>query len=472
MRTHKKAWCVMAILTSVLASAPAGACAEDAPVPVPTDMSVQTSTPAQLAALAVSGDEAAARDAQARLRAAGPAGLLAFEGAHAVALQAAAAAIEAAADAPAGARDPAGLQEPARARLLAALDAVCGQKDCVLSRLYWHTDLDEAVRRATAERKPILSLRLLGRLDEELSCANSRFFRALLYPHPALAQALRERFVLHWSSERPAPKLSIDLGDGRSLTTTITGNSAHYVLDPAGRPVDVLPGLHAPTAFLVALTRAEQLALKTAALSGPAREKALARLHGEQLADLDRAWNDALLAAGELRLGAPQARRARVAAPRAGQAAPIAITKAAVEIPLLGQLDEPIAPDPAAARFERLADGLAPTIALARASLGLMRTQQWPSGDPTRDAADFAAAQAGLVRTLALDTLRNEYEIHREIHTWWTSGAAAPLDLAALNRRVYDELFLTPRSDPWLGLGDPTTYSGLLGAGRRAQAAG
>jgi hypothetical protein len=79
-------------------------------------------------------------------------------------------------------------------------------------------------------------------------------------------------------------------------------------------------------------------------------------------------------------------------------------------------------------------------------------------------------AQQSLRRNLALDTLRNEQEIHREIHGWWASGAAAPLDLAGLSRRVYDELFLTPRSDPWLGLADPTVYSGLVGGGRRAEA--
>jgi hypothetical protein len=43
---------------------------------------------------------------------------------------------------------------------------------------------------------------------------------------------------------------------------------------------------------------------------------------------------------------------------------------------------------------------------------------------------------------------------------WFTGGAAA-LDLDALNARVYAELFLTPRNDPWLGLVSPGTYSAL-----------
>ena len=34
-------------------------------------------------------------------------------------------------------------------------------------------------------------------------------------------------------------------------------------------------------------------------------------------------------------------------------------------------------------------------------------------------------------------------------------------DVNALNERVYAELFLTPSSDPWLGLLPPDTYTAL-----------
>jgi hypothetical protein len=82
----------------------------------------------------------------------------------------------------------------------------------------------------------------------------------------------------------------------------------------------------------------------------------------------------------------------------------------------------------------------------------------------------MTAAIVSLRRTLALDTLANEQEIHREIHGWWTGGSTAPRDLQSLVRRVYDELFLTPARDPWLGLADPATYGGLVGGGRRTLA--
>src|SRR4051794_12728476 len=136
------------------------------------------------------------------------------------------------------------------ARFRAALDRVCRQRDCYASHLYWHTDLIEATVAARAQHKPILSLRLLGNLDDELSCANSRFFRTTLYADPRISRVLRDKFILHWSSERPVPRVTIDFGDGRKLCSTITGNSAHYLLDATGRPLDVVPGLYAPDAFL------------------------------------------------------------------------------------------------------------------------------------------------------------------------------------------------------------------------------
>src|SRR5262249_3390832 len=148
------------------------------------------------------------------------------------------------------------------ARLRDALTRVARQYDAYASRLYWYTDLDEAVRVARRDNRPILSLRLLGNLDEELSCANSRFFRTALYPNAEIARYLRQNFVFHWKSERPAPRITIDFGDGRKLERTITGNSVHYILDSKGRPVDAIPGLYGPKAFLHALWAAQGPAIE------------------------------------------------------------------------------------------------------------------------------------------------------------------------------------------------------------------
>src|SRR5687768_12672349 len=161
---------------------------------------------ASLAARAAGGDLDAAR----ALRAAGPAGLSALVDAAVPASGRNEGWIEGWSEGRAGARF-------AELPFRQALDLVCAQVDCHASRLYWHTDFEAARREAERRGKPILSLRLLGRLDEELSCANSRFFRLLLYSDPAVSAALRERVVLHWSSERPVPKVTVDYGDGRRL---------------------------------------------------------------------------------------------------------------------------------------------------------------------------------------------------------------------------------------------------------------
>ncbi|HSK64227.1 MAG TPA: hypothetical protein VK893_10305, partial [Pyrinomonadaceae bacterium] len=186
-------------------------------------------------------------------------------------------------------------------RITKALDAVSGQKNSFISGLYWYTDLNEAQRVATASRKPILSLRLLGNLTDELSCANSRFFRAVLYSNAEISSVMRDRFVLHWQSVRPAPVVTIDFGDGRKLERTVTGNSIHYVLDSSGRLLEAFPGLYGPQAFLRGLADAEQLFHLIAGKKGQDRENAIMLHHRFNHSQLATAWlNDVAKIGGKL----------------------------------------------------------------------------------------------------------------------------------------------------------------------------
>src|SRR5262249_39976534 len=197
---------------------------------------------------AVSVDERTAGLARAQLRAAGPAGLDALFTAHDAEIRGMLAG---------GAGQG---QVPASwERVRAAIDTVARQRDAHASHLFWYTDLSEARRAARAAHRPILSLRLLGNLDEELSCANSRYFRTALYANRAISNRLRGGWILHWESVRPAPHMTIDFGDGRRVERTVTGNSLHYVLDEDGNVLDVWPGLVSPAGFLGDLERAEQL---------------------------------------------------------------------------------------------------------------------------------------------------------------------------------------------------------------------
>ena len=75
-----------------------------------------------------------------------------------------------------------------------------------------------------------------------------------------------------------------------------------------------------------------------------------------------------------------------------------------------------------------------------------------------------------LQESIALDTVRNEYQLHRRIHSWLAEAAYRP-DVETLNERVYAEVFLTPSSDPWLGLAPADVYTalpegGVVGSGR------
>ncbi len=43
----------------------------------------------------------------------------------------------------------------------------------------------------------------------------------------------------------------------------------------------------------------------------------------------------------------------------------------------------------------------------------------------------------------------------------WFANEADTIDLDAFNERVYEDLFLTPSSDPWLGLNPDDVFTGL-----------
>src|SRR6185436_1156286 len=139
-------------------------------------------------------------------------------------------------------------------------------------------------------KRPILHLRMLGRLDEELSCANSRYFRTTLYANTEVAKLLREKFVLYWSSERPVPKVTIDMGDGRKIERTTTGNSAHYVLDANGNVLDVLPGLYAPALFKEELTKSLALAKQVRGMDSRQRNTAVTAFHQTALEQRAQAY--------------------------------------------------------------------------------------------------------------------------------------------------------------------------------------
>ena len=323
------------------------------------------------------------------------------------------------------------------------------QVDRTIAGLPWETSLDVALAKAKERGVPVLSLRMLGNLDEELSCANSRFFRTLLYNDPELAAWLPEHFVLHWSSERAVPQVTIDFGDGRVLKTTTTGNSAHYVLDHEGKVIDVVPGLYHPRAFQEQLKGAADLF---------ARGGNIEAYHRDAIAATETRLQPWLTPAVRLWMGAAPGRTDDAPVP-AVEAQPITFGKMKVETPLLADLERVAAPTDEA--LEALSPALVnlPLSAPAIARIKRDRPQR-PDETDAAYAARIEALLRSTIDSLARDTLLNEARLHYQIHRW-LADPSTDRSFEALNARVYRELFATPASDPWLGLVDDTTYDGL-----------
>ncbi|MDF5739807.1 MULTISPECIES: hypothetical protein [unclassified Nostoc] len=350
-----------------------------------------------------------------------------------------------------------------------ALDTLCQQRDCYASKLYWYTDLEQAKAAAKASKKPILSLRLLGKLDQDLSCANSRFFRVALYPNTEISQLLRDRYILHWQSVRPVPKVTVDFGDGRKLERTLTGNSIHYILDSSGRPIDAIPGLYGPQAFLRQLIAGEKAVKEYTNSQGAARQSFLRNYHRQNLASIQRQWRADLAKLGiqnpprlvEIPAGSDET-------PSAPVAGTLAITKMRVESPLLQNIT-PATSNQAALQeitdytiWQRIAQLYTADAKLDNHSLALIRSKGFQANNPEnlqRVVRNFETA-------MALDTVRNEYTLHSQIHQWFMQNNATT-NVNVLNEKVYAELFLTPNSDPWLGLTSSDNYSAIDNDGIR-----
>lgn len=345
-------------------------------------------------------------------------------------------------------------------RITHALDLVGQQKNNFISGLYWYTNLDDAKQAARESNKPILSLRLLGNLSDELSCANSRFFRTVLYPNAQIREVLRNRFVLHWQSVRPAPRITIDFGDGRKLERTLTGNSIHYILDSDGRLIEALPGLYGPAAFQRGLTDAETLFKSLAGKSGRERELLLLSYYGPRINSISVAWaKDTKAIGAQLPQGYTLV---NVNGTDALTVATLAVTKMSTERTFLRAMTTTsdalgrITDEEAWKKIAQLhrADGR-----LDDRSLALIRYQ-----NPSLSKAEMASLVQKFEELLALDTVRNEYALHTTLYGWmalpWLNK-----DLDNFNEHVYATLFLTPRSDPWLGLLSRDVYTAIDNGG-------
>ena len=415
-----------------------------------------------LAMKAMSNDSATAEKAIGELRVLGPQGIELFLAAH---------------------EDD--FQKKSRQEIMTlhhSLDLIAGQKDAYYSRLYWYNDLEKAKSAARITKKPILSLRMLGKLTDDLSCANSRLFRTTLYANQSVASHLRENFILHWSAERPVPVVTIDYGDGRVLKRTLTGNSIHYVLTPEGKPIEAIPGLYTPNEFLNRLKEAEALfALVNEKNEADARREII-KFHQNRRMILAKFAQSKNIIVGS----APFVELPDITAM---QPQYLTVGKRRIETPLLLEIE-----DLNPAKFKRNAPqpsekdrgpslnpwenikgenigGENPWIELAEelnyimefdsSSLSLIREKNiLKYADQAALEIDLNALKEGT----PVETIRNEILLHLQLHDWFVQNDYQEA-FSDLNTNVYAELFLTPRSDKWLGLLPADVFSGIDGDG-------
>jgi len=279
---------------------------------------------------------------------------------------------------------------------------------------------------------------------------------------------LREKLILYWESERPVPRVTVDFGDGRKLERTLTGNSIHYILSSDGRLIDALPGLYGPGAFLGSLKQMERSFKESAQSqnSKPVVSYARARLNA-----IDVDWyTDIQKTGGNIPVGLVVVEQNVEGTPTAIAAARYAMTKRTTEANLLKSVIEA----PAALEtitdqdtWNKIAQLHIADAQLDARSIGLIRRQTRKAlsadGSSKNDDKTFAVLIQKLQQSVALDTVRNEYLLHTKIYGWQLADKES--DVNKLNKRVYAELFLTPASDPWLGLFAPEVYTALEGGG-------
>lgn len=367
--------------------------------------------------------------------------------------------------------------EAARGQMRASIDRVAAQRDAHVSRLYWYTDLEEAKAEARRSGRPILSLRLLGRLDEELSCANSRFFRIALYSNEKVSRMLRETYVLHWSSERPAPLVTLDLGDGRVVTRTITGNSAHYVLDSRGRVVDALPGLFGPQQFEQLLRASLDLARSSGAMTDEEMTKAVTKHHRQELWRATVAWRKHVGATFQgytdyrtemqlpspVKLGAPHPLWGSLPAATVNM---LTASKGQTEAAVLSLLQPEVRTSADFEAWQQLAATF-PKEHLDAQSLALVRAKaprDWSLADaPAAEGDRLAKIVAAFEKRMREDGVRSEFIFHGAVHARFARTPS--LDFASTNEWLYARVFMTSRKDAWLGLVPTDALSGIADDG-------
>ncbi|WP_372364982.1 hypothetical protein [Candidatus Uabimicrobium sp. HlEnr_7] len=289
--------------------------------------------------------------------------------------------------------------------------------------------------------------------------------RTVLYANKRLSTYLRNNFILCWQSERPVPVVTIDFGNGRIVKRTITGNAAHYVMDSQGNLLDVIPGIYSAKTFQQVLTESFRLWDMVNDVSGFRRELILEAHHRVRLKKIRKAWNRDLKKLGLTNIsqskpsGSSKSMRA-VRRTKSKRGIEIPVMQIVQKLPGISTLRQKTLKS----TWQQMAHLHGENAKLDSGSLNFIKWQ-----NPIKITASKALIENPLARlisnfeqSLAVDTIRNEYEFHSQIHQWFCEGEQTK-GFTYINNRVFSEIFLTPANEPLLDLGN--AYTGLRSGG-------
>jgi hypothetical protein len=72
----------------------------------------------------------------------------------------------------------------------------------------------------------------------------------VLFSSDTVANTINGIFEPVWESVRPVPIVTIDFGNGHTITRTLHGNIATYLCNAEGTVFDILPGIYEPTEYV------------------------------------------------------------------------------------------------------------------------------------------------------------------------------------------------------------------------------
>jgi len=145
---------------------------------------------------------------------------------------------------------------------------------------------------------------------------------------------------------------------------------------------------------------------------------------------------------------------------------PLAITKAITEANILRAMvaaGEELGKITDEAAWKKIAQLHSSDAVLDDRSISLIKHQ-----NPDLSERELAQLVQKFQDLIALDTVRNEYLMHSKLYTWIVKDPVRD-DVDKLNEQVYAKLFLTPNSDPWLGLFSADVYTALDNGGVKKQ---